>query len=83
MVGGGPYREPGLWIKATTTLDVLSGGRAWLGIGAAWNVEEARSLGIPFPELPDRFRAARRHAQDGPPGVARRARLRARSRAAS
>jgi alkanesulfonate monooxygenase SsuD/methylene tetrahydromethanopterin reductase-like flavin-dependent oxidoreductase (luciferase family) len=35
---------------------VLSGGRAWLGIGAAWNLEEARSLGIPFPELPDRFR---------------------------
>jgi F420-dependent oxidoreductase-like protein len=56
MVGAVPYREPGLWIKATTTLDVLSGGRAWLGIGAAWNVEEARSLGIPFPDLPDRFR---------------------------
>jgi alkanesulfonate monooxygenase SsuD/methylene tetrahydromethanopterin reductase-like flavin-dependent oxidoreductase (luciferase family) len=56
MVGAVPYRHPGLWLKATTTLDVLSGGRAWLGIGAAWNVEEARSLGIPFPELPDRFR---------------------------
>ena len=56
MVGAVPYREPGLWLKATTTLDVLSGGRAWLGIGAAWNVEEAHSLGIPFPELPDRFR---------------------------
>ena len=57
MVGAVPYREPGLWIKATTTLDVLSpAARAWLGIGAAWNVEEARSLGIPFPELPDRFR---------------------------
>ena len=56
MVGAVPYREPGLWIKATTTLDVLSGGRAWLGIGAAWNIDEARSLGIPFPELPDRFR---------------------------
>jgi alkanesulfonate monooxygenase SsuD/methylene tetrahydromethanopterin reductase-like flavin-dependent oxidoreductase (luciferase family) len=56
MVGAVPYREPGLWIKATTTLDVLSGGRAWLGIGAAWNIEEARSLGIPFPDLPDRFR---------------------------
>ncbi len=38
-----------------TTLDVLSGGRAWFGIGAAWNVEESRSLGIPFPDLPDRF----------------------------
>jgi F420-dependent oxidoreductase-like protein len=56
LVGAVPYRQPGMWIKATTTLDVLTGGRAWFGIGAAWNVEEARSLGIPFPELPDRFR---------------------------
>ena len=56
IVGAVPYREPGLWIKATTTLDVLSGGRAWFWIGAAWNVEEARALGIPFPDLPDRFR---------------------------
>ncbi len=55
MVGGVPYRQPGLWIKATTTLDVLSGGRAWFGIGAAWNVAEARALGMPFPELPERF----------------------------
>ena len=37
MVGGVHYRAPGLWVKAATTLDVLSGGRAWLGIGAAWN----------------------------------------------
>jgi F420-dependent oxidoreductase-like protein len=55
MVGAAPYRYPGMWIKSVTTLDVLSGGRAWLGIGAAWNVEESRSLGIPFPDLPDRF----------------------------
>jgi F420-dependent oxidoreductase-like protein len=55
MVGAAPYRYPGLWIKSVTTLDVLSGGRAWMGIGAAWNVEEARSLGLPFPDLPDRF----------------------------
>ena len=55
MVGAVPYRQPGIWIKATTTLDVLSGGRAWFGIGAAWNVAESRSLGIPFPDLPDRF----------------------------
>lgn len=55
MVGGVPYRHPALWVKAATTLDVLSGGRAWLGIGAAWNVEEANALGIPFPELPERF----------------------------
>ena len=56
MVGAVPYRQPAVWIKATTTLDVLSEGRAWFGIGAAWNVDEARSLGVPFPELPDRFR---------------------------
>ncbi len=55
MVGAVPYRYPGVWIKATTTLDVLSGGRAWFGIGAAWNVAEARALGVPFPDLPDRF----------------------------
>src|SRR6266516_2504255 len=39
MVGGVHYRHPGLWIKAATTLDDLSGGRGWLGIGAAWNEE--------------------------------------------
>jgi F420-dependent oxidoreductase-like protein len=55
MVGAVPYRYPGVWIKATSTLDVLSGGRAWFGIGAAWNVAEARALGVPFPDLPDRF----------------------------
>jgi F420-dependent oxidoreductase-like protein len=55
MVGGVHYRNPGLWIKAATTLDVLSGGRAWLGIGAAWNEDESRSLGFPFPPLGDRF----------------------------
>jgi F420-dependent oxidoreductase-like protein len=55
MVGGVHYRYPGLWVKATTTLDVLSGGRAWLGIGAAWNEDESRSLGFPFPNLGVRF----------------------------
>ena len=55
MVGGVHYRNPGLWIKAATTLDVLSGGRAWLGIGAAWNEEESRALGFPFPPLGERF----------------------------
>src|SRR6185503_2195653 len=55
MVGGIHYRLPGLWVKATTTLDVLSGGRAWLGIGAAWNQEESRALGFPFPPLGERF----------------------------
>ena len=55
MVGGIHYRAPGLWIKATTTLDVLSGGRAWFGIGAAWNVHESKGLGFDFPPLRDRF----------------------------
>jgi F420-dependent oxidoreductase-like protein len=55
MVGGVHYRQPGLWIKAVTTLDVLSGGRAWFGIGAAWNEEESTALGFPFPPLRERF----------------------------
>jgi len=55
MVGGIHYRQPALWIKAATTLDVLSGGRAWFGIGAAWNEEESRGLGFPFPPLRERF----------------------------
>ncbi len=55
MVGGVHYRQPGLWIKGTTTLDVLSGGRAWFGIGAAWNQEESLGLGFPFPPLGTRF----------------------------
>ena len=55
MVGGIHYRAPGLWIKATTTLDVLSEGRAWFGIGAAWNVHESKGLGFAFPALGERF----------------------------
>jgi F420-dependent oxidoreductase-like protein len=49
------YREPGLLAKAVTTLDVLSGGRAMLGIGAAWNAEEAHGLGLFFPPMSERF----------------------------
>lgn len=55
LVGGVHYRHPSLWVKAATTLDVLTGGRAWLGIGAAWNQEESDGLGFPFPPLADRF----------------------------
>jgi F420-dependent oxidoreductase-like protein len=55
MVGGIHYRPAGLWLKAATTLDVLSGGRAWFGIGAAWNEEESRALGFPMPPLAERF----------------------------
>jgi len=49
------YREPGMLAKLVSTLDVLSGGRAWLGIGAAWNEAEARGLGLPFPPTAERF----------------------------
>ncbi|GAB1693189.1 LLM class F420-dependent oxidoreductase [Krasilnikovia sp. M28-CT-15] len=55
LVTGVVYREPGLLAKAVTTLDVLSGGRAMLGIGAAWNEEEALGLGLPFPPTAERF----------------------------
>ncbi len=55
VVTGVPYRHPGVLAKIVTTLDVLSGGRAWLGIGAAWYEQEARALGVPFPPLAERF----------------------------
>ena len=49
------YRHPGLLAKIVATLDVLSGGRAELGMGAAWNEREHRGLGVPFPPLSERF----------------------------
>jgi alkanesulfonate monooxygenase len=55
MVTGAVYRPPGLLAQMVTTLDVLSGGRAWLGIGAAWNEAESRGLGLPFPPTAERF----------------------------
>jgi F420-dependent oxidoreductase-like protein len=55
LVTGVTYREPGLLAKAVTTLDVLSGGRAMLGLGAAWNEEESRGLGLFFPPTAERF----------------------------
>lgn len=55
LVTGVVYRHPGLLAKHVTTLDVLSGGRAYLGIGAAWFEREARGLGVPFPPMRTRF----------------------------
>lgn len=49
LVTGAYYRHPGLLIKTVTTLDILSGGRAILGIGAGWYEREAVGLGVPFP----------------------------------
>ncbi len=55
LVTGVTYRHPGVLVKTVTTLDVLSGGRAWLGIGAAWNEQEHDGLGVPFPPVSERF----------------------------
>ena len=55
LVTGVTYRHPGLLAKIVTTLDVLSGGRAWLGIGAAWNEAEHTGLGVAFPPLAERY----------------------------
>lgn len=55
LVSGVVYRYPGLLVKTVTTLDVLSGGRAYLGIGAAWNERESLGLGVPFPPIKERF----------------------------
>jgi F420-dependent oxidoreductase-like protein len=55
LVTGVVYREPALLVKAVTTLDVLSGGRAYLGIGAGWNQSEAVALGLPTPLGNNRF----------------------------
>lgn len=55
MVTAVTYRQPGHLIKVVSTLDVLSGGRANLGIGAAWYEREAKGLGMPFPPLAERF----------------------------
>jgi F420-dependent oxidoreductase-like protein len=55
LVGGVTYRHPGLLAKTVTTVDVLSGGRAELGLGAAWYQREHDGLGVPFPPLAERF----------------------------
>lgn len=55
LVTGVVYHEPAVLAKKVTTLDVLSGGRGALGIGAAWNADESKGLGIPFPDTKERF----------------------------
>ena len=55
LVTGVTYRHPGLLAKTVSTLDVLSGGRALLGVGAAWYEREHAALGVPFPPLKERF----------------------------
>ncbi|MBA2715255.1 MAG: LLM class F420-dependent oxidoreductase [Rubrobacteraceae bacterium] len=55
LVTGVHYRYPGLLVKTATTLDAISGGRAYLGIGAGWNERESRGLGVPFPSTRERF----------------------------
>jgi len=55
LVTGVTYRHPGLLAKIVTTLDVLSGGRAFLGIGAAWYEREHLALGVPYPPVAERF----------------------------
>src|SRR5260370_42197555 len=55
LVTGVTYRHPGLLLKAATTLDVLSHGRTYLGLGAAWYKEEHEAYGVPFPATTERF----------------------------
>jgi F420-dependent oxidoreductase-like protein len=55
LVTGVTYRHPAVLIKTVTSLDVLSGGRAWLGIGAGWYEREHLGLGVPFPPVSERF----------------------------
>ena len=61
LVGATTYRNPALHAKITTTLDVISGGRAIHGIGAGWNVEEAEAYGYEFPSLGERFERLEDH----------------------
>jgi F420-dependent oxidoreductase-like protein len=55
MVTGVTFRPPALLVKAVTTLDVLSGGRAWLGVGAGYQEDEAEAMGLPLPPVAERF----------------------------
>ena len=71
MVTGVPYRYPGVLVKTVTTLDVLSGGRAYLGIGAAWFDREAIGLGTAWPPLGTRFELLEGGAADRQADVVR------------
>jgi F420-dependent oxidoreductase-like protein len=83
MVTGVTFRPPALLVKAVTSLDVLSGGRAWLGIGAGYHGEEADAMGLPLPPVAERFErleetlqvAARMWAGDESPFAGRHYRL--------
>ena len=55
LVTGVTYRNPAILAKTVTTLDVISGGRAMLGIGAAWNEDEHRGYGVGFPPIGERM----------------------------
>ena len=55
LVSGVIYRYPGILVKTVTSLDVISGGRAYFGLGAGWYEREAIGLGVPFPPLKERF----------------------------
>jgi alkanesulfonate monooxygenase SsuD/methylene tetrahydromethanopterin reductase-like flavin-dependent oxidoreductase (luciferase family) len=83
MVSAVSYRAPALLIKAVTTLDVLSGGRAWLGVGAGYHNQEAEAMGLPLPSIAERFEqleetlliAKRMWAQDEQPFAGKQFRL--------
>ena len=72
LVTGVTYRHPGLLAKIVTTLDVLSRGRAMLGLGAAWYEREHRGLGVPYPSDQGALRAPRGDPADRAAGVGRR-----------
>ena len=61
LVGATTYRNPALHAKLTTTLDIVSGGRAIHGIGAGWNVDEHHAYGYEFPPLKVRFERLEDH----------------------
>jgi F420-dependent oxidoreductase-like protein len=63
LVGGVTYRNPALHAKITTTIDIISGGRAWHGIGAAWFEDEHRAYGFEYPPLARRFEMLEEHLQ--------------------